>query len=163
MENEEEGIPLHWAWRGFLTGEPVGLAASPPDKTAVAKTPATPSPLPRVEIDRRQRTLPLINGGHFKGMNAKEIREEVLRIVKEKNVKASPTDMDYLEESGVLFPDETPYAREFMINNFKRKLYMNNPDWEKEEREWKRRKREGENQQQPLSSQYTSTKHFGEL
>jgi len=114
------------------------------DKTAVASIPMigyTPKNLGEdLEADRMQRTFPIQNKYHFYGKSNKEIREELLRLIKEENVKASPVDMQMIQE--VLYPpEENAYLREMRLNNFKQKFYRNNPEWETEEKEWEKRKK----------------------
>jgi len=140
-------------WAGFMTGGPVGEAwaeqqkAKPvavADKTAVHLDTPAKKHFPTEEMDRQLRTFPINNKWHFLNKSNKGIRAEILRKVKEGNVKASPVDMDEIEDSGILYPpEEDVFLRDFRLDNFKRKLYKNNPDWEAEEKEWKRRKLEG--------------------
>jgi len=98
----------------------------------------------KIEADRLKRTFPIPNKYHFLNKNNKQIREEILRVVKEGDVKGSPVDMDEIEDAGILYPDwEDVLFRDLRLKKFKEKFYRNNPNWESEEELWKQRKQEG--------------------
>jgi hypothetical protein len=117
--------------------EILGWRIAPPDKTAVGLEVIGNTIKIRFKdnTEKMQRTFPIRNKLRFLHMENEKIMEDVLRMIKKFGVKASPIDMDKMKESGIL-----DFMNEEELNDFKKEFYRNNPNWESEEEDWKKRK-----------------------